>query len=223
MARLVERVSNPRPGAQELARLVVSAGEACWLPGARVRVGEGQAAVFSARGKVCDALATGEHRLSALTTPQLAALTGPGGRGLSPFSADLFYVNLREIRNLRWRTERPVRLPSGREAESDRTVHLRGALDVAVADPVAFLQCHAPASGSVFVDDILDSIVATLREGLAEQLARDAAPARMDERGLAALNRGFRSSGLRITALYELVIERAADGQPRDVQDGGGS
>jgi len=217
MARLVERVSNPLPGAQELARLVVSAGEACWLPGARVRVGEGQAAVFLARGKVCDALVAGEHRLSALVTPQLAALTGPGGRGLSPFIAALFYVNLREIRNVRWRTERPVLLPSGRE------VNVRGVLDVAVADPVAFLQCHAPASGSLFVDDILDSIVATLQEGLAEQLARDAAPARMDERGLAALNRGFSSSGLRITALYELVIEPAADGQARDVQGDDGN
>ena len=210
MTRLVERVATPTLRAQELLRRVTSAGEERWMPGASLKVGEQQAAVFVYRGKICDLLYTGEHRISALTAPQLSAMSGSGSRGYSPFSADLFCVSLREIRALRWCSARPLQQQETHDGADERQLHAQGNLALAVADPAAFLQARMPVSGCLIVDDIMDEVDAILSEGLATLIADAALPGELDERGLAMLNRRFGQSGLRLVALTELELMPAA-------------
>jgi membrane protease subunit (stomatin/prohibitin family) len=85
-------------------------GSGDWRFGSQVIVGESQMAVFVRGGEALDGLQTGRHTLSVANLPILSGLIGLATSGRTPFTADLYFVNLKDMPQIGWGTNPPIPL-----------------------------------------------------------------------------------------------------------------
>ncbi len=76
--------------------------------GAQLIVKEGQQAVFFREGKALDSFGPGRYTLKTGNIPLLEKLINLPFGGKSPFPAEVYYINMTEIPNLKWGTKQPV-------------------------------------------------------------------------------------------------------------------
>lgn len=78
--------------------------------GSQLIVNESQEAIFVKGGTVLDVFASGTHTLSASSVPILRKLINMPFGGKTPFSAEVWYVNLTVKRDLKWGTKGPIQV-----------------------------------------------------------------------------------------------------------------
>lgn len=76
--------------------------------GAQLIVKEGQQAVFFREGKALDSFGPGRYTLKTGNIPLLEKLINLPFGGKSPFPAEVYYINMAEIPNLKWGTKQPI-------------------------------------------------------------------------------------------------------------------
>jgi len=76
--------------------------------GAQLTVRESQAAVFFRDGQALDTFHAGRHTLSTLNLPLLQRIINIPFGGETPFQAEVYFVNLRTMTDLKWGTRAPV-------------------------------------------------------------------------------------------------------------------
>jgi membrane protease subunit (stomatin/prohibitin family) len=105
--------------------------------GSQVIVRESQVAVFFRDGKALDVLGPGRHTLSTQNIPILSSIINIPFGGNSPFKAEVYFVNMADIRDMKWGTTEPVVF---RDSELGM-VRLRafGTYTMAVGDPQQFV------------------------------------------------------------------------------------
>ena len=182
----------------EIAHRLPETGSGEFKFGAQCIVRDSQAAVFYSGGVACDALGPGRHTLSTRNVPLLTKLLALPWGGTSPFRAEVYFVNLRVINNLKWGTRDPVAF---RDSELG-LVRLRahGICNIQVTQPVLFVNSLVgtePTYDVARLENYLSEIVvsrlndhlgenlgtlldlpsryAELSDGLAERLAGDLA------------------------------------------------
>lgn len=78
--------------------------------GAQLIVRPGQVAVFVHRGKLADVFEPGHYDLSTSNLPLLATLQGWAYGFDSPFKSEVYFVNTRQVTDLKWGTPNPIML-----------------------------------------------------------------------------------------------------------------
>jgi membrane protease subunit (stomatin/prohibitin family) len=78
--------------------------------GAQLIVMENQEAVFFREGRALDSFGPGRHTLKTGNIPILEKLVNLPFGGKSPFPAEVYYINITEIPNLKWGTKQPIDL-----------------------------------------------------------------------------------------------------------------
>jgi membrane protease subunit (stomatin/prohibitin family) len=76
--------------------------------GAQLIVKEGQQAVFFREGKALDSFGPGRYTLKTGNIPLLEKLINLPFGGKSPFPAEVYYINMAEVPNLKWGTKQPI-------------------------------------------------------------------------------------------------------------------
>lgn len=76
--------------------------------GSQLTVRESQAAVFFRDGQALDTFYAGRHTLGTLNLPLLQRIINIPFGGRTPFQAEVYFVNLRTLTNLKWGTPTPV-------------------------------------------------------------------------------------------------------------------
>jgi membrane protease subunit (stomatin/prohibitin family) len=76
--------------------------------GSQLVVRESQRAIFIRDGKALDEFGPGRHTLSTNNIPLLTALIGIPFGGKSPFRAEVFFVSVRELTDMKWGTPQPL-------------------------------------------------------------------------------------------------------------------
>ena len=122
---------------QEIVHRWPEAGPGNVSLGAQLTVRESQAAVFFRDGQALDVFGTGRHTLTSLNIPLLQTLVNLPFGATTPFQAEVYFVNLRVMTNLKWGTSEPVLF---RDKELD-FVRLRafGQYTLRVQDPQLFV------------------------------------------------------------------------------------
>ena len=121
----------------EIVHRVPEAGAGQFRLGSQLVVRESQAAVFFRDGKALDTFGPGRHTISTNNVPLLTRLLSLPFGGQSPFTAEVFFVSLREFLDLKWGTPEPLTL-----RDSDLgMVRLRafGTYSIQVSDPQMFV------------------------------------------------------------------------------------
>jgi membrane protease subunit (stomatin/prohibitin family) len=184
-------------------------------------VREGQAAVFFRDGKALDTFGPGRHTLNTNNLPLLTGIMGIAFGGATPFTAEVYFVSLREFSDLRWGTAQPVVF---RDTDFGM-VRLRafGGYSMRVGDPQLFVQQVVGSQGVYtigFIEDYLRGVIVnefndmlgavhtTLLDlpGQSSELAAAMRNALVDD---------FRRIGLDITSFQVIAITPPDDVQRR--------
>lgn len=172
MARIIDVIEVPDQGATELVRRVPEFGSGDFRLGSQVIVRESQRSVFYRDGHSLDVFDPGRHTITTMNLPLLTGLLKLGTGGQDIFTAEVYFVNLREFTDLKWGTPQPITL-----RDSDLgLVRVRGfgQYTMQVADPKLFVDKIVGTQGlyqTAQIEDYLrGAIVSRLTDVLGENM-----------------------------------------------------
>ncbi|MDZ4767784.1 MAG: SPFH domain-containing protein [Chloroflexota bacterium] len=209
MPRIIDVIDHTNIAPDELAYREPQGGSGDWRMGSQVIVGESQAAVFVRGGQALDALMPGRHTLSVANLPILSGLIGLATSGRTPFTADLYFVNLKDLPQVGWGTNPPIVMETPGRGMGVVLLQAHGVIDIGIDDPMRFVRQYAIGKPITRLGDIKDRIQALLVGEIAElvlktnvQSVPDANRLLGDLEGamLAKLNEKFQALGMRIKA-----------------------
>ncbi len=108
MARVFDVVEYPNEMVDEIVHRFPETGVADLRMGSQVIVRESQAAVFFRDGRALDVLGPGRHTISTANVPILTGLLGKLFGDRTPFTAEVYYVSMREFADRKWGTPQPI-------------------------------------------------------------------------------------------------------------------
>jgi excisionase family DNA binding protein len=152
MARIIDVIDAPDMRGNDLVVRVPATGAGDFRLGSQVTVRESQRAVFYRDGKSLDLFEPGRHTITTMNLPILSGLLRLATSGKDIFTAEVYFVNMRELTDLRWGTPQPISL-----RDSDLgLVRLRafGQYTIQVADPKRFVDQIVGVQGVYSVSQI---------------------------------------------------------------------
>jgi excisionase family DNA binding protein len=137
MARIIDVIEVPDQGPNELVRRQPEVGSGDFRLGSQVIVRESQRSVFYRDGHSLDTFGPGRHTITTMNLPLLSGLMRLGTGGNDVFTAEVYFVNMREFTDLKWGTPQPIAL---RDTDLG-VVRLRGfgQYTMQVGDPKLFV------------------------------------------------------------------------------------
>ena len=208
MPRIIDVIHHTNVPEDEFVHRKPEEGAGDWRMGSQVIVGESQSAVFVRSGQALDVLGPGRHTLSVANLPILAGLIGLATSGRTPFTADLYFINMRNMPQVGWGTVKPIyiKTDTGLGLMMLRT---HGILDMKVADPALFLSKYGMNRPVTRMRDIKDRIQTMLlgeinslllRSGVDSIVGANTVLEEIEGAMLVQINDKFREMGLEITA-----------------------
>ena len=94
---LIDVIQHPSERSDEIVFRVPQQGAGEFKFGSQLIVREGQAAVFFRDGKALDTFGPGRHTLNTNNLPLLTGIMGIAFGGATPFTAEVYFVSLREF------------------------------------------------------------------------------------------------------------------------------
>jgi excisionase family DNA binding protein len=235
MARIIDVVEVPNQEANEMVRRQPEFGSGDFRLGSQVIVREYQQAVFFRDGKAYDTFGPGRHTITTANLPLISGLLQQVTDGKTMFTAEVYFVSMREFIDFKWGTSEPIPL-----RDSDLgLVRLRafGTFSMQVNDPALFVNKIVGAQGLYQTDQIaqflrgmiiakLTDLLGTLGKGLFDL------PSLYDEIGAgtrAKLQDDFSNLGIQLKTFYvnsispteetaRAIDDRAAMGAIGDMQ-----
>ncbi len=137
MARVFDIIEYMDEGQDEIAHRFPERGSGDFRIGSQLIVRESQAAIFFRDGKALDTFGAGRHTLTTANIPLVTDLIGKVFSGQTPFKAEVYFVTLRELTNMKWGTPQPITImdPILRMAR----VTAYGTYAIQITDPQLFV------------------------------------------------------------------------------------
>lgn len=171
MARIIDVIEAPNQRENELVVRVPELGPGDFRLGSQVIVRESQRAVFYRDGRSLDTFEPGRHTITTLNLPILADLLRLATSGKDIFTAEVFFVNMREITDLKWGTPQPISL-----RDSDLgLVRLRafGQYTMQLSEPQRFVDQIVGVQGIYTTNQIEDYLRAAVISRMTDVLAEN--------------------------------------------------
>jgi membrane protease subunit (stomatin/prohibitin family) len=111
MARVLDIIEAIDEGKGDIVRRIPERGSGDFRIGSQLIVRESQAAVFFRDGKALDTFGPGRHTITTANIPGLVGLIGKVFSGQTPFKAEVYFVSLRELTDMKWGTPQPITIP----------------------------------------------------------------------------------------------------------------
>ncbi len=172
MPRIIDVVEVPDQGANEMVRRVPEVGSGDFRLGSQVIVRESQRAVFYRDGHSLDTFGPGRHTITTANLPLISNMLNFFTSGDNIFTAEAYFVNMREFTDLKWGTPQPITL---RDTDLG-LVRLRGfgQYTMQIADPKLFVDKIVGTQGLYNTTQIEDylrgSVISRLTDVLGENM-----------------------------------------------------
>jgi excisionase family DNA binding protein len=108
MARIFDVVEYPNEMRNEIVHRFPETGFGDFRFGSQLVVRESQAAVFFRDGNALDVFGPGRHTITTANVPLLIDLLGKAFNDRTPFTAEVYFVSLREFADQKWGTPQPI-------------------------------------------------------------------------------------------------------------------
>jgi excisionase family DNA binding protein len=235
MARIIDVIEAPTQQQDEMVRRIPEYGSGDFRLGSQVIVREFQTAVFFRDGKAYDTFGPGRHTITTANLPLLSDLLQRLTGGRDVFTAEVYFVSMREFLDEKWGTAEPIPL---RDADLG-LVRLRafGTFSLQVQDPALFVNKIVGGQGifeTAQVTRFLRGIVVARLTDLLGEMGKGLfdLPALYDEIGAGAkakVQDDFANLGIQLKTLYvnsispteetaKAIDERASMGAIGDMQ-----
>lgn len=176
MARIFDVVEYPSEMMDEIVHRFPETGVADLRLGSQVIVRESQRAVFFRDGKALDVLGPGRHTISTANIPFLVDLIGKAFNDRTPFTAEIYFVSMREFADKKWGTPQPIIVRNPGMGLGVALMQGFGSYSFQVNDPQQFVTQIVGAQGiyrSVDIENRLRSmLLSKLQDLLGETTAK---------------------------------------------------
>jgi excisionase family DNA binding protein len=108
MARIFDVVEYPSEMKDEIVHRFPETGIADLRIGSQVIVRESQKVIFFRDGRALDEFGPGRHTIITANIPKLVDLIGKVFNDRTPFTAEVYYVSMREFADRKWGTPQPI-------------------------------------------------------------------------------------------------------------------
>lgn len=108
MARVFDVVEYSDEMREEIVHRIPETGSGDFRIGSQVIVREAQTAVFFRDGKALDTFGPGRHTITTANIPLLVDLIGKAFGDRTPFTAEVYFVSMREFADQKWGTPQPI-------------------------------------------------------------------------------------------------------------------
>lgn len=217
MPRIIDVVEFVDETENEIVHRIPERGSGDFRFGSNVIVRESQVAIFFRDGKALDVFEPGKHVISTANIPLLIDLLKLGTSGKTPFTAEAYFVSMREFIDKGWGTPEPITM---RDADLGM-VRLRanGTYNFEVSDPSLFVNKIVGTQGiyeTPQVENLLRGLIISRLTDLLGEMKKSLLdlPAMYDEIGAATKAKAeddFAARGLRLKTLYVRSISPTED------------
>jgi excisionase family DNA binding protein len=203
--------------------------------GSQVVVRENQTAVFYRDGKALDDFGPGRHTITTANIPLLIDLLKLATRGQTPFTAEVYFVNMRDFIDMKWGTPEPISL---RDKDLGLArLRANGRYSMAISDPQLFVTKIVGTQGLYQTSQIEDYLRGIVISRLTDLLGESKVglfdlPALFNEMSAgirAAVAEDFEALGITLKAMFlqsispteetaKAIDERASMGAIGDMQ-----
>ena len=109
MARVIDVIEYPNEMTDELVhRFPQGGGVADYRIGSQVIVREAQRVVFFREGLALDVFGPGRHTIATANIPMIIDFIGKAFNNRTPFTAEVYFVSMREFVDRKWGTPQPI-------------------------------------------------------------------------------------------------------------------
>ncbi len=154
MARIFDVVEYPDEMEGEIVHRIPQEGAGDFRIGSQVIVREPQNAVFFRDGKALDTFSAGRHTITTANIPILIDLIGRAFDDRSPFTAEVYFVSMKEFADQKWGTPQPILVRNPGMGLGVALLQGFGTYSFEVADAQQFVNQIVGVSGIFTTQDI---------------------------------------------------------------------
>ncbi|MBP8997222.1 MAG: SPFH domain-containing protein [Anaerolineaceae bacterium] len=154
MARIFDVVEYPSEMTDEIVHRFPETGVADLRVGSQVIVREAQRVVFMRDGQALDVFGPGRHTILTANIPKLIDLVGKAFNDRTPFTAEVYYVSMREFVDRKWGTPQPILVRNAGVGLGIALLQGFGTYSFQVADAQQFVTQVVGAQGTFRMADI---------------------------------------------------------------------
>jgi excisionase family DNA binding protein len=170
MARIFDVVEYADEMRDEIVHRFPETGSGDFRIGSQVIVREAQSAVFFRDGKALDAFGPGRHTITTANIPLLVDLIGKAFGDRTPFTAEVYFVSMREFADEKWGTPQPILVRNPGMGLGVALLQGFGTYSFQISDPQQFITQIVGATGAYATRDIHSRMRAMLLSKLQDLL-----------------------------------------------------
>jgi len=174
MARIFDVVEYANEMKDEIVRRFPETGVADLRIGSQVIVRESQRVIFYRDGKALDEFGPGRHTIITANIPKVIDLIGKAFNDRTPFTAEVYFVSMREFVDRKWGTPQPILVRNPGMGLGVALMQGFGSYSFQVKDPQQFVTQIVGASGVYRMADIEGRLRSMLLSKLQDLLGEKA-------------------------------------------------
>jgi excisionase family DNA binding protein len=212
MARIFDVVEYPNEMRDEIVHRIPETGAGDFRIGSQVIVREAQTAVFFRDGKALDNFDAGRHTITTANIPVLIDWIGKAFNERSPFTAEVYFVSMREFADQKWGTPQPIIVRNPGMGLGVALLQGYGTFGFQISDPQQFVTQIVGTTGTYRTADIQgrlrSMLLSKLQDLLGETTSAKSVPeliGLVEEIGVgvrAKAQDDFKALGLTLKAFY---------------------
>jgi excisionase family DNA binding protein len=181
MARIFDVVEYPSEMADELVHRFPETGVADLRIGSQVIVRESQRVIFFRDGQALDSFGPGRHTIVTANIPKVIDFIGKAFNDRTPFTAEVYYVSMKEFADRKWGTPQPIIVRNTGVGLGVALLQGFGTYSLAIKDPQQFVTQVVGAQGIYRMSDIENRLRTMLLSKLQDLLGETTAKSNVFE------------------------------------------
>jgi excisionase family DNA binding protein len=175
MARIFDVIEYPNEMKDEIVHRFPETGIGDYRLGSQVIVRESQAAVFFRDGNALDVFRAGRHTIATANIPKIIDFIGKAFNDRTPFTAEVYFVSMREFANEKWGTPQPIIVRNPGMGLGVALLQGFGTFSYQVKDPQQFVTQIVGTTGTYRTTEIEERLKTILLSKLQDVLGETTA------------------------------------------------
>lgn len=170
MARIFDVIEYPNEMREELVHRFPETGSGDFRIGSQLIVRESQNAVFFRDGQALDTFGAGRHTIATANIPKVIDFIGKAFGDRTPFTAEVYYVSMREFLDRKWGTPQPIPMQTPGIGLGWLLLQGFGTYAYEVEDPLQFVTQVVGTQGSYRTSEIENDLKSRLLRSLSDMM-----------------------------------------------------
>ena len=170
MARVFDVIEYPNEMREELVHRFPETGSGDFRIGSQLIVRESQTAVFFRDGQALDSFGAGRHTIATANIPKVVDFIGKAFGNRTPFTAEVYFVSMREFLDRKWGTPQPIPMQTPGIGLGWLLLQGFGTFAYEIKDPLQFVTQVVGTQGTYRTSDIENDLKSRILRSLSDML-----------------------------------------------------